>query len=622
MAKNILEVEGLSFWWGEQCLFEDLNFSMEEGQRVALIAKNGAGKTTLFNMISREGEGEQGRVSFLKGIKVSYLMQDPLLDAELNVLQTLFQGDTLLTQVVRNYTLAVASGNTDEIQRYIEEMDKLDGWDYEHKAKTILSRLRITDFNQRIKELSGGQRKRVALAAVLLQEPDLLLLDEPTNHLDLDMVEWLEQYLQRQVKTLFMITHDRFFLDRVCNEILELDEGCLHTYRGNYSYFLEKQEERLALFDMEVEKARAAMKSEQEWIRRMPKARATKAKYRVEAFDKLKAKASQTRQVQQVDIQMKSSRLGRKIMEVHKISKCFGEKVLLSHFSYVFHPRQKVGIIGENGSGKSTFLNIITQELAPDAGSIDCGSTVKIAYFRQEEMSFNDSQRVIDVIADISESIPLGDGRMLSPIQYLNHFLFPPHKHHIQVGKLSGGERRRLYLMTVLMGQPNFLILDEPTNDLDIITLSILEDYLKHFDGSVLIVSHDRYFMDEIVDHLLVFHGDAKIENFPGNYTQYRTQLQEEEKMKAKEEASLKAPKVKPQEKSKPYKLSFKEKKELEGIEDAIARLEEEKVSLELALSSGTLNNEELFEVSQKLQTVLEQLEKDEERWLELSELS
>ena len=615
-----LQVEDLTKYYGELPLFEQLSFSIMEGQKVALIAKNGTGKSTLMNLIMGKDVPEGGTVTFPNHISVGYLQQIPDLDPELTVFEQAFSSSSELVQTIKIYEEAIHSGDHQLMQDAMDKMDHLNAWDFEVRIKQILSELKITNLDQKISELSGGQQKRVAMANVLINEPDLLIMDEPTNHLDLEMIEWLEMYLKKMKSTLFMVTHDRYFLDRVCNEILELEDKTVYRYRGNYSYYLEKREERIAQQTAEVEKARNLMRTELEWMRRMPKARGTKAKYRIDNFYQLKEKANQKRIEKEVELNIGASRLGNKVIEVDHLSKSFGDLKIVDDFSYKFSRFEKVGIVGENGTGKSTFLNLITGQLQADKGSIEIGETVRIGYYEQTGLQFNDDDKVLDVIKEIAEVIDLGNGQKMTASQFLGLFLFPPEVQYTQVAKLSGGEKRRLYLCTVLMRNPNFLILDEPTNDLDIMTLNVLEDYLSNFAGCVVIVSHDRYFMDKIVDHLFVFEGEGVVRDFPGNYSIYRDWKDEQEKEVKKQEKSAKPEKAKPA-KVKERKLSYKEKRELEQLENEISALETEKEEVEAAMNEGNLTPDELVEKSKRHGEIAEMLEEKEFRWLELSEI-
>ncbi|MGF7139472.1 ribosomal protection-like ABC-F family protein [Roseimarinus sediminis] len=617
-----LQVEGLTRRWGELVLFEDIQFTIAREQKVALIARNGAGKTTLLNTIMGKELPDEGTVTFTNNISVAYLDQYPVQNDELTVMEEIYQSTSEVVQAVRNYEQAIHHPGKYDLQEATELMDRLNAWDFDVKIKQILSQLKIFDFDQLVGTLSGGQRKRVALANVLINEPDLIILDEPTNHLDLDMIEWLEDYLSRMKSTLLMVTHDRYFLDRVCNEILELDNKTLYRYKGNYSYFVEKRAERQEQQKAEVEKARNLMRTEQEWMRRMPKARSTKAKYRVDAFADLKAKASQNFSEDQLELNIKASRLGKKVIEIENLNKSFGDLTVLKNFTYKFARFEKIGIVGQNGTGKSTFLNLITGELSPDKGTVDIGETVKFGYYRQEGIQFAPDAKVLDIIQDIAEYIDLGSVQW-SASQLLTHFLFPYEMQHGKVEKLSGGEKRRLYLCSILMQNPNFLILDEPTNDLDIMTLNVLEDYLQQFNGCVLIVSHDRFFMDKIVEHIFAFDNGGQIKDFPGNYSIYRSYLDEQEK--AEREAKQADRKVdtissKPKARNKINKLSFNEKREFEALGIEIEQLEKEKSELEHIMSSGELDHEVLLEKSERYNLLKDLLDEKELRWLELSE--
>jgi len=618
---NYLSVEGLTHFWGEIPLFRNITFGLNEGQKVALIARNGAGKTTLLNILAGVVPPNEGKITFRRGVRVGYLAQDPGLDASNTVIEEVFNSGSETVQTIKEYEKALESGDQRMIGELMEKMDHLSAWDYEQRIKQILFELKITDLEQPVSTLSGGQQKRVALASILINEPELLILDEPTNHLDLDMVEWLEQYLSKSKSTLLMVTHDRYFLDRVCNEIYELDDQTLYHYKGNYSFFLQKRQERIEKTIAEVEKARNLLRKEQDWMNRMPQARATKAKYRIDNYYKLKEKAGQKLSQEELDINIKASRLGKKIINLHGISKRFGDKVLIRDFSYKFIPYDKIGIVGKNGTGKSTFLNIITKQLEPDSGEVETGETVVTGYFRQEGMNLDEDKKVIEVITDIAEHVSLGDNNSMSAAAFLRYFLFPNEMHHVFVRTLSGGEKKRLYLMTVLMKNPNFLILDEPTNDLDIFTLNVLEDYLLNFKGSVIVVSHDRYFMDKIADHLFIFDGKGTIKDFPGNYTDYYISRKKEQRTVAKEKKAGEASKPKRQEKERPRKLSFKEKRELEELETAIGELEEEKGKLEQEINSGSLSSEELISGSERIGDIMKALDEKETRWLELKEI-
>lgn len=590
-----LDVQNLTKSFGAQVLFKDISFSIAEGQHVGLVAQNGTGKSTLLSILTGKEGYDSGSIIYRNDLRVGMLEQSPYFDPEESVLDACFNHE----------------GNPERLL----------------KAKQILTMLKLYDLEQPMGQLSGGQQKRVALANVLILEPDFLILDEPTNHLDLEMIEWLEGYLSRGNKTIFMVTHDRYFLDNVCNTILELDNNTIYTYRGNYSYYLEKRQERIDNTRAEIARANNLYRTELEWMRRMPQARGHKARYREEAFYELEAKAKQRIEERQVRLKSSSVYIGSKIFECQYVSKRFDDKIILNDFYYNFSRFEKMGIVGNNGTGKSTFVKMLLGEVAPDSGKFDIGETVRFGYFSQEGLKFRDDQKVIDIITDIADYIDLGGGKHMTASQFLNYFLFSPEQQHNDVYKLSGGEKRKLYLCTVLMKNPNFLVLDEPTNDLDIQTLQILEEYLQDFPGCVIVVSHDRYFMDKVVDHLLVFKGEGEIQDFPGNYTQFR----DFQKMKSKEEEQQKPTKNSSptaNEQKKDYrnntkrKMSFKEKREYEQLSDKIAQLEEEKQQLEEELCSGNLSVDELTEKSKRLPILKDELDELELRWLELAELA
>jgi ATP-binding cassette subfamily F protein uup len=616
-----LQVEGLSRYWGDNILFESLNFTIAQGQKAALIARNGAGKTTLLDTIMGKDLPDSGKITFSNHITIGYLSQIPDLNPDFTVTEEVYHSTSEVVTAVREYEEAIHHPENHHLQKASEKMDRLNAWDFDVKIKQILSQLKITDFDQKISTLSGGQLKRVALANVLINEPDFLILDEPTNHLDLDMIEWLEEYLSKTKSTLLMVTHDRYFLDRVCNEILELDNKTLYRYKGNYSYFLEKRQERQEMQQAEVEKARNILRTELEWMRRMPKARSTKAKYRIDSFYQLKEKASQNLSEEDMAITIEASRLGKKVVDIDNLSKSYGDLNVLKNFSYKFARFEKIGIVGDNGTGKSTLLNMITGTVKPDAGTVEVGETVKFGYYQQEGISFSPDTKVIDVVQDVAEYIDLGKGNRWTATQLLSHFLFSYDMQYTRVEKLSGGEKRRLYLCTILMQNPNFLILDEPTNDLDIMTLNVLEDYLQRFNGCVLIVSHDRYFMDKIVDHLFIFDRGGEVRNFPGNYSIYRDDLDEREKEKRLAIAPEKRdnPVAKPKS-TNANKLTYNEKREFEKIETDIAALEKEKAELEKKMNSDSFDHEELLRQSERYNAIKDELDEKELRWLELSE--
>ena len=625
---SYLQIENLTKSFGDRILFENISLGIGEGDRVGLIAKNGAGKTTLLNILAGKEDYDNGQITCRNGLRVGYLEQSPSYAPELTVIEACFQSDNETVRLIADYERALQANDPDRLQELLDRMEHAKAWDYEQRAKQILSQLKITHFDQPIRELSGGQLKRLALANVLITEPDLLILDEPTNHLDIDMTEWLEEFLRRSNTTLLMVTHDRYFLDRVCNQIVEIDDHTLYSYKGNYSYYLEKREERIEIHNAEIDRARNLMRTELEWIRRQPQARGTKAKYRIDAFADLQEKARREKATGQVRLEVKSSYIGSKIFEAKGITKSFGDLKIIEDFDYTFTRYEKMGIVGNNGTGKSTFIKMLIGQVQPDRGRFDIGETVKFGYYSQEGMQFNDQMKVIDAVRDIAEEISLGDGRKLSASQFLQHFLFTPETQHNYIYKLSGGERRRLYLCTVLISNPNFLVLDEPTNDLDIVTLNVLEDYLRNFKGCVIVVSHDRYFMDKVVDHLLVFRGNGVLKDFPGNYTDYREwreaqeqKARNEQAERARQESKKEAPEKRTSAENSRRRLSFKEKKELEQLETEIAALEEEKKSIETALCSGTLGVDELTEKSKRLPEVNDLLDEKTLRWLELSEI-
>ena len=619
-----LQIENISKSFGDLVLFNDISFTIEERQRIGLIACNGKGKSTLLKVIAGEEPHEGGKITMRNDIRVGYLEQEPDFDGELTVIEACLRRNSEKADIIARYEAAIEADDHSNLQHLMEEMDRLQAWDYENRAKQVLTKLKIKNVNQPIKELSGGQKKRVALAAVLIEEPELMILDEPTNHLDLEMVEWLEEYLARMSGSLLMVTHDRYFLDNVCNEIIEIDDHRVYRYKGNYSYFLQKREERLQNLATETARARNLMRKELDWMRRQPQARAHKAKYRIDAFYKLEEKAAAMRDDSKVSLEIKSQYIGNKIFVLKALSKAFGSKVITKDFYYTFARYEKLGIVGNNGTGKSTFIKMLLGRTAPDSGTIEVGETVKWGYYSQDGLSFNEQMKVIDVVKNIAEVIPVA-GKMLTASQFLQHFLFSPEKQHSYVYKLSGGEKRRLYLCTVLMANPNFLVLDEPTNDLDIETLQILEEYLCDFKGCVIVVSHDRYFMDKVVDHIFVFNGEGDIKDFPGNYSDWRD-WRIEEKAAAAKEAAEKAAKNAPPKQSyrteTKRKLTFKERKEYEGLEEEIMMLEEEKASIEEAMSSGTLDNDTLLKHSMRIQEVIELIDTKTDRWVELSEFA
>ncbi len=619
MASN-MQVEGLTKSFGDLVLFEKITFGIFDGQRVGLIAKNGSGKTTLLNIIAGKEGYDEGNIVFRRDLRVGYLEQNPHYPEELTVLEACFHAGNRITQLIQEYEACLETEGQPGLEELIARMEHEKAWDYERKAKQILSQLKITNFDQQIKQLSGGQLKRVALANVLITEPDMLILDEPTNHLDLDMTEWLEDYLRRSNMSLLMVTHDRYFLDRVCSEIFEIDNRQLYHYKGNYSYYLEKRQERIDATNAEIARASNLYRTELEWMRRMPQARGHKDRYREEAFYELEKVAKQRFYDKDVKLEMKASYIGNKIFEADHLYKSFGDLKILDDFSYIFARYEKMGIIGNNGTGKSTFIKILMGLVKPDKGTLDIGETVRFGYYSQEGLQFNEQMKVIDVVQDIAEVIELGNGKRLTASQFLQHFLFTPETQHSYVYKLSGGERRRLYLCTVLMHNPNFLILDEPTNDLDIVTLNVLEEYLMNFKGCVIVVSHDRYFMDKVVDHLMVFNGQGDIRDFPGNYSDYRDwkMLKAQQEKKAEKPKEEKTTRVRENDKRK---MTYKERLELQQLEADIETLEQEKKAIEELLCSGTLLAEELTEKSKRFGAIGDLLDEKTMRWLELSEL-
>ncbi|KAA0990357.1 ABC-F family ATP-binding cassette domain-containing protein [Dyadobacter aurulentus] len=627
---NYLSAENIAKSFGDKWLFRNISFGISRGDKVALIGTNGTGKTTFLNILTGKMPPDEGEVSFRKDIRIGYLDQSPSFDESLPVLEVIFSSNNPVAQVVKRYEHAIETDNHDELAEVMEDMDKYNAWDFEYRTKEVLGRLGIHHTDNAFGTLSGGQKKRVAMAKVLLEDPDLLILDEPTNHLDLDTVEWLENYLNTSNTTLLVVTHDRYFLDTVCNQMLELDNGSAYPYKGNYSYFLEKKAEREEMEAAGIDKARNLMRKELDWIRRQPKARGTKAKYRVDAFEELKEKASQKKPDTKLELNVRTSRLGSKIIELENVSKGFGERQLIRDFEYTFRRGDRIGIVGKNGMGKSTLLNMITGELSPDKGQIVKGETVQFGYYKQTDLAFNETQRVIDIVKDVAEVVQLGTGETVTVGKLLEAFLFSPSKQYDFISKLSGGEKRRLQLLLILIKQPNFLILDEPTNDLDIASLNVLEDFLLNFPGCLIIVSHDRYFLDRLVEHIFVFEGEGKISDFPGNYTELRDY--QDEKEADKKTTSSVANKLPvntapaPVAQSVPVanapakkKLSYKEQKEMEQLETDIAVMEERKVILVKKLNSGG-SHDELASWSKEIEQLTDSQAEKEMRWLELSE--
>ncbi|MFY0606036.1 MAG: ABC-F family ATP-binding cassette domain-containing protein [Cyclobacteriaceae bacterium] len=623
---NNLSVENLAKNYDEKQLFQELSMGLDQGQKAALVGVNGCGKSTLLKIIAGLEQPDRGSVSFRKGIRVSMVPQNPIFDDADNVVQAVFAEDIEELNVIRDYEMALHKATIDpmnapDITPLLERMDNLNAWDYESQVKQLLGELGIEDLDQKMGELSGGQRKRVALARALVVKPELLILDEPTNHLDLEVIEWLENYLAVANLTLLMVTHDRYFLDRVTNEIMELDNGELFRYKGNYQNFLEKKAEREAQDAASVDKAKNLLRKELDWMRRQPKARGTKAKYRVDAFYETKEKASKGVQRAEMEVNLKGERQGKKILVMEHVNKRFEKVNILSDFEHTFQRKERVGIVGPNGVGKSTFLNLLSGEIDIDSGNREVGQTTKFGYYTQEQQVFDPNSRVIDVVKEVAEVIELANGSVITASQLLNQFLFPPKMQFNVVGKLSGGERRRLQLLRVLMKNPNFLILDEPTNDLDLMTLNVLEDYLDNFEGCLMIVSHDRYFMDKLTDHLFIFEGDGKVRDFPGNYTDFRAEGGFKKDMFAPKKANKNTKSNTETKRAEGVKLSYNEQREFDGLEGEIAKLEQKKEEV-IASMDGKTDFEELQSLGENLEQIKEEIEAKELRWLELSEKS
>ncbi len=623
---NYLSVEQLSKSYHEQPLFNNITFGIEQGQKVALVGKNGSGKSTLLKIIGGIESPDSGKVVFRNGIKISFLPQNPKFENHLTIKNYIFNQDNELLSTISEYEQYL-EGNYDnssdeKFELLINKMDALAAWDYESQIKQILGKLGIHDLESYVDELSGGQRKRVALAATLVEKPDFLILDEPTNHLDIDVIEWLEKYLSTQTMSLLLVTHDRYFLEEVTNEIIEIDDQTIYTYKGSYTYYLEKKAERRAREFTEVSKARNLLVKELDWLRRMPKARGTKAKYRIDAAHELQEVASKNLQEDALTLRINTKRQGKKILELHHLTKSYGNENLLNDFSYIFKKNDRIGIVGKNGVGKTTLLNVITGLLNPDTGEVVLGETTQLGYYKQEEISYPEETKVIDIVKEVAEVVVLSDGATITAAQFLNHFLFPHDTHMTPVSRLSGGEKRRLQLLRVLIQAPNFLILDEPTNDLDILTMNVLEDYLINFAGTIIVVSHDRYFMDKLTNHLFVFKGDSKVIDFPGNYSDFRNH---EEKLKKHSEKKIKKEKVKKPTNlnfEKKRKLSYNEKNEFESLELTISTLEAKKNEVLEKLNSGSGNHEDLTTWSEEIAQLTLKIEEKEFRWLELSELA
>lgn len=629
-----LQVENLTKSFGERALFQGISFGIDQSQRIALVAQNGAGKTTLLNILVGNEVPDDGTITFRKDLRVGFLSQEPKSPIGVTVLEACFLSDNDVVKTIAEYERLLALHEkdneryADDFQAVLTDMDRLNAWDYETRIKQILGKLAIHDFDKPVEQLSGGQQKRLALANVLITEPDLLLLDEPTNHLDLEMVEWLEDFLNQSKMTLLMVTHDRYFLDRVCSDILEIDQQQLFHYKGNYTYYLEQREMRIDNFNAETARAKNLYRKELDWMRRQPQARGTKAQSRIDAFYEIEERAKRRIEEKQLSLGVKSSYLGSKIFEAQYVSKAFDGQVILNNFYYNFSRYEKLGITGKNGTGKSVFLKMLLGKIPPDSGRFDIGETVVFAYYSQSGLNFDDSMKVIDAVRAIAEEVDLGGGRKMTASQFLTHFLFPPQKQYDFIANLSGGEKRRLYLCTVLMHNPNFLVLDEPTNDLDIASLNVLEDYLITFKGCVIVVSHDRFFMDKVVDHLLVFKGNGDIQDFPGNYTDYRqwAQLKEaeesEKKLKTQNPTNNQALKSERKSDNDKRKLTFKEKRELEQLELEIAELEAEQKTLETVFSSGeTMDGEQLDAATKRFAEITTLLDEKTVRWLFLSDM-
>lgn len=616
---NLLSVENLSKTYGDKLLFKEISFGLDKGQKAALIARNGTGKSTLLKILIGLEHPDEGNITYRNDIKVQYLPQDPILKDELSVIDTILDSDNAFARTVKYYEECLLNpDNKKELNNAIEQMESMKAWDYDAKVKQVLYKLNLRDINAIAGTLSGGQKKRAALAKVLIEEPDLLLLDEPTNHLDLDMIEWLENYLSKSSITLLMVTHDRYFLQRICNEIIEMEDGTLYKYDGNYSYYMEKKAFRLEAEEKNVEKMQSIYRNELEWIKRGPKARGTKAKSRIDAFNALDERISNVTNEKGIELKSAAKRLGKKIIDIYNISKSFGSKKLVDNFSYKFSKYERLGIVGKNGSGKTTFLNLMANILPPDDGRIETGKTVEIGYYKQEGIVKEADKRLIDVIKDIAEVIIMGNGKTVSASQFLEMFLFPASMQYTLVSKLSGGERRRLYLVTVLMKNPNFLILDEPTNDLDIMTLNVIEDYLEKFKGCLIVVTHDRYFMDKLVDHLFIFEGDGLIKDHNGNYNEYRDEQKRHEAEIYREMMSRKEEVIKP---VKPKtRLNYREKLEYETLIKEIEELEILKNKMNSAINAGEGDYVTLNKLSQELVDTIKLIDEKTHRWLELSE--
>ena len=611
---NYLSVQDLGKSYGIQTLFKHLNFGIDQGQKVALVARNGTGKTTILRALAGIEPPDTGEIVYRKGIQVAFLKQESDFGDAKTVFEAIYESENPILLAIRAYEAALLNpDDTNIFQKAFDQMDRMEAWDYEVKVKTILSKLKLDDLQKEVSILSGGQRKRLSLAKILIDQPDFLILDEPTNHLDLEMIEWLQEYLSKEQITLFIVTHDRYFLDAICNEILELEEGELYRYKGDYTYYLEKKEERQAILQTNIDKAKNLYSKELEWMRRQPKARGTKSKARIESFYDVEKSAKKKIKNDKIQLEVQMTRLGSKIIEMHKVSKAYGDLKILDQFTYTFKKRDRVGIVGKNGVGKTTVLNMLTGTESIDAGKIVVGDTVEIGYYTQKGMKMDEGKRVIEIVRDIAEYIPLVGGRKMTAAQLLERFLFSKDAQWKHVSVLSGGEKKRLYLLTILMKNPNFLILDEPTNDLDLITLKVLEDFLDEFEGCMITVSHDRYFMDRLVDHLFIFEGDGQVRDFPGNYTDYRSHISQADKLKQ----------TKPKDKvtKGKRKLTYNEKKEYDTIELVIDALEQEKTSIGSQFNDPDLNPEKMKELGKRIKEIDDEIAEKTDRWMQLAEL-
>ena len=617
---NYLSVQDLGKSYGIQTLFKGLNFGIDQGQKVALVARNGTGKTTILRALAGVEPADTGEIVYRKGIQVAFLKQESDFGNAKTVFEAIYESENPILLAIRAYEAALLNpDDTNVFQKAFDQMDRMEAWDYEVKVKTILSKLKLDDLKQEVSILSGGQRKRLSLAKILIDQPDFLILDEPTNHLDLEMIEWLQEYLSKEQITLFIVTHDRYFLDAICNEILELEEGELFRYKGNYTYYLEKKQERQAILQTNIDKAKNLYSKELEWMRRQPKARGTKSKARIESFYGVEKSAKKRIKNDKVQLEVQMTRLGSKILELHKVSKAYGDLKILDQFTYTFKKRDRVGIVGKNGVGKTTVLNMLTGTESIDAGKIVLGDTVVIGYYTQKGMKMDEGKRVIEIVRDIAEYIPLVGGRKMTAAQLLERFLFSKDAQWKHVSVLSGGEKKRLYLLTILMKNPNFLILDEPTNDLDLITLKVLEDFLDEFEGCMITVSHDRYFMDRLVDHLFIFEGEGQVKDFPGNYTDYRANVSNDGKLKQTKSKDKVVVKNKVAEEKR--KLTYNEKKEYDTIESVIDALEQEKTTIGVQFNDPDLNPEKMKELGKRIKEIDDEIAEKTDRWMELAEL-